>query len=86
MLPLPWSAFLGFRVWDFIHQPARMVGSGGTGRAEGGHDHVCVGGEGPAARQGQREEAALVLNANGLTEERRFLKPGKSEWMIALPS
>lgn len=58
---------LGFLVLDFIHQPARIVGSGGMGRAEGGHDHVCVGGVGPAARQGQRDEAVLVLNANGLT-------------------
>lgn len=49
-------SFLGFLVLKVIHQLARIVGHGGMGRAAGGHDHVHVGAEGPAAaREGQRE-------------------------------
>lgn len=50
----------GFRILNFVNQPAKIVGSGGMGRAEGGRE-CCARGEGLAAtRAGQRAEALTV--------------------------
>lgn len=65
VLPSPQYSSL---VLDFLNQTARIIGSGGMGRAESRQEVVCVpvcvcvDGEGlAAAKEGQREEAVLVL-------------------------